>query len=516
MKPAAILLAATLAAHPQAHAENPAPGIDGMLGFNNGDQLHGRLMGIAPGPRVLWQRDDVGEPPAFELANIRRIVLRGGQPEHGLPAGAHAALTNGDRIPGEIVSLDDERVILETSFAGTLAIPREHLGMLSPNPHGGKIHYHGPFAAGEWEILDPPVPFAAAREVDEHGAVIEKPEDENPGTWSHAGAAWYWPGSGNFKSLVRRDTLPDSAVMRFHVAWKSRVSLAIAFHADFHQPEPEADGEGEDGENARRARRIHPTDSSIFSRIFGNCYVLQLNPTHALMYRSAMDEAGNFSVNRMQSGFNSVRLGDAGQAVVEIRASRTTGEISLFINDSFVAQWSEIGHLHEDTTTHGYAGAGNGFGFLMQSASSPARISDITLASWNGLPDAARSMQVADQDIVLLTNGTDRFSGKVTRIADGRLHLDGRYGSLEFPVADVAEIRFAGKSLTKTEDPPPNEIRLRLHPHGIVSGQPRSGDSRTIRIDHPFCGPLDVGLPSAVILEANRGNSFLDTWDPDF
>lgn len=514
MKPTSLLAIALLATHPAVFAEDATTGIQGMLGFNNGDQLHGHFMGFTPDSRVVWRRDDLQDSPAFELANVRRIILRGGRPEEGLASDAHASLTNGDRIPGRILSLDDERLVLETAFAGNLSIPRDRLGLMSPNPHGGRIFYHGPYAADEWEFVTQSAKVIEDEdEQDEEETAAEDDQDEAPDGWTHSGAAWYWPGSGDLKALVRKDTLPDSAVMRFQVSWKSRVSLAVAFHADFKQPGPKAGGEGDRGD---AARRIHPSDSSLYTSLFGNCYVLQLNPTHALMYRSTIDDEGNASVDRMQSGFNSVRLGDVGSATVEIRASRTSGDISLFINDQFVAQWSEIGHLIEDATADGYAGAGSGFGFLMQSNSSPARISDILIANWNGMPDAARSMQVEDHDIVLLTNGTDRFSGKVTRIADGQLSLDGRYGGLNFPIEEVAEVRFARNSLSQIKEETADEITIRLHPVGLVSGVPRAGDARGIRMDHSICGPMEIDLSSAVMFEASRGETFLDAWDPEF
>lgn len=491
-------------------------GIEGLLGFTNGDQLHGHYLGFSE-KRMKWLRDDLASAPEFELANVRRVILRNGRPELTLKTFAHAATSDGDRIPGRIVSLDDENLLLETEFAGNLNIPRDQLGMLAPNPFGGKIFYQGPFAEDEWEIIESRIQVMTANHRGIHNAGEDANTDvadDSAKGWTHSGAAWYWPGNGPSSALVRKETLPERAVIRCHVSWKSRISLALAFHADFKQPPAVEDGE--EPEPAAR-RRVHPTDTSVYAELFGNSYVLQLNPTHAMLYRATMDDEGKTKVDRMHTSFNNVRLGESGSATVEIRASRPTGEIYLFINDEFVAQWSEIGHLDEaGGPAHAYVGSGAGLAFLMQSVNCSARISDLLVAEWNGIPDAVRSMQTDEHDIVLLTNGTDRFSGKVTGISGERVMLNGRYGDFVFPLDEVAEIRFARSTLSKPESALANTLSLRVHPLGILSGVPIVGDARQLRIDHPACGLIDVDLSAVVIMEMLRGESFLDAWDPEF
>jgi len=494
-----ILFASTVAAERSA-------GIDGLLGFNNGDQLHGRYLGFSEN-RLRWLRDDLAAAPEFELANIRRVILRNGRPENGLKTSAHAATIHGDRIPGRIVSLDGEQVVLDTEFAGKLGVPRDQLGMLCPNPHGGKLFYQGPFSQEEWEIIKPSERVTIRDDRENPDADSETPVARG---WTHAGAAWYWPGRGESSALARKDGVPERAIIRCHVSWKSRISLAIAFHADF-KTLPVEEGEETPG------RRIHSSDTGIYPSLFGSSYVLQLNPTHAMLYRATIDDEGKTKVDRMHTSFNNVNLGDNGSATIEIRASRPTGEISLFINDEFVAQWSEIGHLDDaGDQTHAYAGAGDGVAFYMHSIDCSARISDVIIAEWNGMPDAARSMQSDERDVVLLTNGTDRFSGKVAGISDGNVTLVGRYGDFVFPLDDVAEIRFARSTLSKPKYLDERTIRLRLHPLGLVSGMPIAGDANQLRIEHPACGPIDVNLSAVVIMEMHRGESFLDAWDPEF
>jgi hypothetical protein len=214
----------------------------------------------------------------------------------------------------------------------------------------------------------------------------------------------------------------------------------------------------------------------------------------------------------VQTTNSNLRLGDSGSATVEIRCNRPTGEISLFIDGEFVVQWSEVAGGGDE----GYAGKGEGFGFLVQSEESPVRISEVVVAEWNGMPDAARSMQVDDADIVLLSNGTDRFSGKVTGLGDGKLKLEGRYGDFEFPIEEIAEVRFAKSGIAELPEAPSEEVTIRLHPLGRISGRPLAGDPGNLRILNGAAGEIDIDLSSAVMLEFQKTESFLDDWDAEF
>ena len=233
-----------------------------------------------------------------------------------------------------------------------------------------------------------------------------------------------------------------------------------------------------------------------------------------MLYRTSFDEAGRARLDRVQTSNSSLRLGDAGKASVEIRCNRLSGEIILFVDGEFAAQWSELEGVVEDGS--GYAGKGDGFGFVAQSDDSSVRISEVLVAEWNGMPDSARSMQVDDMDIVLLSNGTDRFSGKVTGFRDGQLRLEGRFGAFEFPISEIAEVRFAKSRLAEAEKNASDEVRLRFHPIGRISGKALGGSGDVIRIRSASAGEMDVKLDSAVMLEFRETDSFLDDWDDEF
>lgn len=481
-------------------------GIEAFLSFKNSDQLHGEYLGFNP-KQLRLQREDMRDPVWFDFSNIRRVVLRKGRSEMPIERNSYAETIHGDCIPGRIVSMDDRVLVMQTDFAGLVEIPRQQLQSLSPTPFGGKTVYQGPFIPDDWRLQVVPTRGAA----EEGGS--EKPAE--PKGWTHAGASWYWSGDSPEKGLILNRDIPDRVAIRCVLSWKSRLTLALAFHADFATP---AELEPADEPAAGpMQRRLHISDSNLYSHVFGNAYVLQINPNHAMLYRSVVDDEGSMRVVRTQTNYNNVRLGDSGTATIEIRASRKSGLILLFINGEFVAQWSEIGDLEDlGEASVEYSGAGAGFGYLIQSPNAAVRISDVVVSDWNGMPDGARSMQINDHDVVLSTSGTDRFSGKVNSIRDGRVMLAGRYGDFDLPLDHVTEMHFSRDSLETKREPGTGAVRFRADPLGVITGVPKHGDARHVMLDHPSCGPLRIDLRSFVMMEMQLGESFLDDWDPEF
>ncbi len=481
-----------------------------LVRFTNGDQLHGAFQGFKEGAQAIWQSDDAAAPVDFKTAKIRHVVLHGGRPSKSLTSLSHVALVNGDRVPGKITGMDDEAITLETLYAGSLRIPRDQVEMFAPSPLGGRIHYHGPFVEDEWQMANASFPDGMPPASDEK----DGKEKDQPGRWAFSGSAWYWPGKFSGTALLREKAMPDRSILRFDLAWKNRLSMAIGFHADFAKTKPLDPAVKDQGAQQARARGFSSGDSTVFPMLFGNSYVLQVVSTHLMLFRTSVDADGGPVVERVQINGNSIRLGDSGKAQIEIRSNRLSGQISLFINDEFIVSWSEGGTTPEDQAR--YAGKGGGFGFVVQNEDSPVRISDVMVAEWNGMPDSARSLQTDEQDIVLLANGTDRFSGKVGSLKDGKIHLQGKYGQFLFEIDDIAEIRFARGRLAKETDLASDSLTVRLSPLGRISGRPLAGSASSIRILNPVCGEMNLNLESAVMLDFKPSNNVIDDWDAEF
>ncbi|NJM36837.1 MAG: hypothetical protein HC845_02600 [Akkermansiaceae bacterium] len=478
-----------------------------LLRFMNGDQLHGEFQGINQNHEAIWKRDDVSTPVHFKTSQLRHIILNGAIPAKSLTSLSHISLVNGDRVPGSITELNDDFVILETPFSGILKFPRDQVAMLAPSPLGGRMNYYGPFIEEEWKMVHPS--YSGGMPAVEGNAKNSK---DQPGRWVFSGSAWYWSNKGIGTALLKENSMPDQSILRFELAWKNRLSLAMGFHADFAKPKEK---EANHDENQPQVRRqISPRDSSVLPMIFGNSYVIQIYSSHLMLFRTSIEEDGSPKVQSIQTNGNLVRLGESGKAQVEIRSNRKTGQISLFINGEFALQWQEIaGDNKEDLK---YAGKGSGFGFVAQSEDTAVKISEIMVAEWNGMPDSARSLQVQEQDIVLLANGTDRFSGRVTSLQDKKLKFDGKYGEFNFLLDDIAEIRFARNRLAKDIEASKANLTVRLSPLGQITGQPISGNDSSLLLNSPIFGEVNVSLESAVMLDFQPSNNIIDDWDANF
>jgi hypothetical protein len=478
---------------------------DDLLRFTNGNQIDGRFGGIDAAGTITWTRPDVATPMPFQREKIRQIVLRNARPLSPLADPCHVTLVDGDRLPGKVLAADGESITLATSAAGTLVLPRDAVSVVAPQPFGGRLVYAGPFDDQGWKIVraEPAGfedPFAGPPKAK------DGPEDETKPVWSHLGASWYC--RGGMDALTLDAGMPDRALLRFKLGWRSRPNIAVAFHADLRQPDPPKK------EEDKPADRPSFGGMQNLSRLFGSAYVLNFQSGYVHLQRTGFDEEGNPELERVRVGSTTVRLNDTGEAVFEIRCDRREGTIAVHVDGEFAVQWStaEDGAEPADRSAT-YRAPGGGLGFQVQGNNNQIRISDVVVAEWNGLTDSARSMESESRDIVLLTNGTDRFSGKLLAIRDGQVEIESSYAPLKIPLADVAEIHFARDSRRKPGSPAPGGITVLLQPVGRISGVPLGATQGRIQLDTRLAGKLDLDLTPAVVLEFNPSGGFLDEWD---
>ena len=132
--------------------EQPGP-VQDTLSFLNKDQLHGILLGIDQDSGLRWQSPEAHDPIVFKTGKLSQVKLDSHKAAAAAgKSGQRIGLTNGDEFPGNIVSLDDKILVLDTWYAGRLSIPRAMLRRVTPLPNADSSIYEGPTGLEGWVI----------------------------------------------------------------------------------------------------------------------------------------------------------------------------------------------------------------------------------------------------------------------------------------------------------------------------------------------------------------------------
>jgi len=500
-----------------------------LIRFLNGDLMHGQFMGIEEG--IAWKAEQAPEPIHFSSKSVSQVIFNGGRASKPSALSPCAHLINGDELPGQLISMDAKTLTFDSSITGELQIPREHLARLQPNPHGGTLHYAGPFSSDGWLM---PVAPKEEPEEGELPSKNEKPKDEAP--WIYSSAAFYNKGS---TPLIHQVDLPDEGRLRFKLAWRNRLNFSIAFQCDLKRPVQKDEKEAEEAvENAEEVKEAaeEPEEKEpiIFEEItdlvtgnelqqvtwllpndgnhamtYGTGYVLSLYSSYPNLNRCFFTETGQPQVKNLRSSRSRSTLGESGEAEFDLRFNKAKKSVVLFIDGEYVAQWNDL----EFSPNNGKA-----IGFAANSKCE-LRLSDLRITSWNGLKDSALSMKHENRDIVLLSNGTDRFSGEITGISNGLLHLKSAYADIELPLDEISDIHFASGLLSNATgiDWPAGSARIHFQPIGRLSFIPQSAKAGLLKGTSPLLGEdLSIQLDAATLLELHKTPYDLDEWFDEF
>lgn len=492
MKPFAILAIVLISS---LTADEPSPH---LLRLSDGE-LEGQFGGLSEEGFITWHRNDTTQPLEFKTKNIKQISF----PHSNVPPAnnntSHVTLVNDDRIPGQIIAIDESSITLETTMCGTLMIPRENFTTIKPNPFGGRLIYVGPHNKKGWESISP-------GDDDES----EKDEDNPDEHWHQRGSYWY-SIQGDDVLALKDINMPAQSVFKFKAEWRNRPSIEIAFQANFqHPPEDQADNEAAKVEENRRGRRRVRNHSSFATR-YGDAYVMTFRSHYVSLHHCGYnDEEEPFS-HQIKGSTNRVNIDNETTANFELRTDTNSGMISLYIDGRFAVQW----RLHEHLKENQSAPASNGqiAFYSNRSSSQPLKISEVLVAEWNGVPDSARSLENDEFDVILLTNGTDRFAGHVKSLKQGKLVLEGHYATLDIPLEEIAEIQFAKDA--RAEHSAKDNITVYYQPYGRISGNPIQSSQTTMKLRSPLLGEIKLDLTSASLIDFHSNNSFLNFWEED-
>jgi hypothetical protein len=404
--------------------------------FRNGDSLQGSLLAIDAEKQVVWTNPAIFPSLKFPMSDVTRMRL-------APPAGALQRtntfgncvlrLQGGDQFTGNLVAMDEDKVLLDTWYAGQMTFPRKQVRWLRSVQGGGYI-YQGPNGIDGWTI----------------SASVEQGVDQ--AAWGYASGAFFSRQAGG----IGRDLkLPDRAALDFDVNWKQSLQLTVTIYTESLQVyrlptlvggvivggvivQPNA---------AVQAQTTTPQPGAGF-------YAVHLNANGA--YLMTVHQNGDVSNSSMEI---IPGLEQKSRAHIALRVDKMEKTISLIIDDKLVKTWQEPGE---------FAGRGTGVRFVQQGVS-PITLSHLTVSRWDGKLDtpptvaasddiAAKPAASATNDVFQLKN-QDSFAGTLQNIRDGALFVKTSFGPMKFPIERVTEIDFA--TLDKAEPPAPADDAVR-------------------------------------------------------
>ncbi|MBI2949957.1 MAG: hypothetical protein HYY23_20175 [Verrucomicrobia bacterium] len=402
--------------------------------LNNGDTLYGSLQLIDPTIGVRWRHPSAAE--VIEFISDQVSEVRFGyrpQPQNDSINSCQVRLSNQDEIEGNLLSIDAERVTLETWYAGKMEIARKFVQSVAPKPMERPPVFEGPAGLEGWTM----------------GLVQTVP---NAGQWSYKNGAFYATQSA---SIARDLKLPDVASIQFDLNWKGMLYIAVALYTDYMQP------------INLQTKETGPD--------FGGFYSLQLNSYTVNLLPVSKQEPLRYL------GQTSVpALNQKSKVHVEIRVNKPKRMIALMVDGLLVKQWID---------TDDFVGKGTGVRFVHQGQGS-VKLSNIRVTEWDGQFDEKPSAAPESKtDLGRLQNG-DKVSGDLQRVQDSKVTFALPEGStLDIPLNRVKLLQMAGQ---KMERPPDNTstVRATFRRGGSLTFRLEKWDQQEVIGSSPGLGKL--------------------------
>ena len=244
--------------------------------FSNHDQLSGSMESLST-ERLVWKSPVLEKPVAFFLKDVLDLTLAAERPESDARHEAAITLTRGDVIRGQLASVTDEAVELDTWFAGRMKFNRLNIAEIRISERPDYI-YRGPTGLDGW-----------------------KQSGDKP-AWTFQDSRFRSVAAG---SIARNVDLPDECSIAFEAAWRGSFGLKLVFFSDDLASDHPATGY----ELAIQSRAVY----------------LRSCKTQKFLGHTA----------------NAVTLQENEKAHIEIRASLKSGKVCLFVDGHIIDVWTD-------------------------------------------------------------------------------------------------------------------------------------------------------------------------------
>lgn len=402
-----------------------ATGQESVVRFANGDLLSGSMHSLGP-DQLIWKSPVLEKPTPFFLRSVLDLTLPSAAPDIKADHEAVVTLTNGDVIRGQLATVTDSDVSLDTWYAGRLTFKRLMVADVKIDERSD-FAYRGPTGMDGWQTSEDKV-------------------------WSYNRLSFVSKGTG---SIARDKLLPEECVVSFDAAWKGdSFGLKLVLFSD----EPAK-------ENPNTGYEMSFQRGSVYLR---NCRT-----------QSFLGSA------------HSAALAEQDRVSIEVRASRKSGKVCLYINRRVVEVWTdpEVARGKFGDTLH----------FISQNPM-PLRISRIGVGAWDGVvqdtpeprvgmirqfgmqggaePPKPAAKEPSTEGRMLLANG-DSIEGEVTSIENGVMSVKSGLGDIKLPVARLRTVAMKKVDLERC-----------IRRNGDIRGWFPDGGSIVFRLDSVGEGTL--------------------------
>ncbi|MFK7851655.1 MAG: hypothetical protein AB8D78_11820 [Akkermansiaceae bacterium] len=363
--------------------------------FSNGDQLTGSLDSLSL-ENIIWKSEILKSPAQFDLKHVVDLsmpsVLKSFEGPNAPEHEAVLKLTNGDSVKGQLTGLTDDEISINTWYAGELVFRRVIVDSVKIS-RSSDIYYRGPNGIDEWTM---------------------------PGgsdNWSFKSDSLVSNGTGG---ISKEMDFPDEMKISFDASWEGSFRpKIILFSDDIESVDPDK----------------------------GYEMVFQGNSVH-------VKKAG--SNTWLGHSTNARSLREREKSNIELRASKKSGKILLYIDDKFVDIWEDVNVKADEL--------GNGFHLITQN-NSPLSISNIVVSEWDGYTEnipqrrnqfggrmfrggiqlnnrnneQEKEEEKTEEGRMVLLNG-DSIKGEVLGIEDEVIALKTPLAEVKFPVSRLKNI----------------------------------------------------------------------------
>jgi hypothetical protein len=440
-----------------AHLAPPVGKQEDILVFKNGDQLRGRIESMTAGQKLRWRASAGAAPVEMDTTRMAGITLAQRDERPPVKGGVLLRSRTGDLLGGNLVALDKNSVVLDSSTAGRVEVPRARTQTMYFASNGQLPVLDGATDHGVWEAgLDFNRSSAAARK---RKADAEAGRSPIPSPW------FYFDGAFSFKKPAgsRSSAYNDGSTNLGRVIDSLPTRVEFSFDA---------------------IGRKSPVyfSSYLFSEPDNPGYMMQLHPGGIFIYDTGQQGRGRGLVQQQQIQFGDKVKADATSHHIRILADRLTGRLTIVVDDVVVGNFGPKIGAPARNLARGLA--------LIAQQNMACTFANLWVAPWNGQVPGKAPAAGGDTppDNVLFANG-DEAQGTVVSATPEAVKLESEVGQLDLPLARLMTVEFGGATAE-----PHAGARLRLTDRSVLTVSSFHIENETVTCRSETAGELKIPL----------------------